>query len=202
MIPAQNPERTQFAYDVSEDAPAKIIIKVTCKEKKEKPGVVPSYSNGSVVVNTEEKNDPENSIPKHLTRDQIIANIFSNLKDTTVPGENVLRTPNLKQNGIVIEYANTSYSFEIIENDDVHEDTFFDLKIATVPYENSYTLIINLRCGAFDGASLNTSFKDLIIVIALSMALARITGESSGLKLDQSRIFMDKFNHIIAKTKK
>ena len=199
-LPAQNAEKTQYAYDVTADTPAKISIKVICKEIKEQPMLAPVGTGGAVVVNVPPKGGQEP--PKVLTRDQIIGKMFANLKNTSVPGESVIKNPNHKPGGIVIEYANTSYSFEIIENDDIHEDSFIELKTAVVPYENSYSLTVNFKCGMFSSVYLNADYKDAIIVLAISMALARITGEASGLKLEHSRIFMDKFNDIVAKTRK
>ena len=197
-LPAQNAEKTQYAYDVTVDTPTKISIKVICKEIKEQP--IPTSVGGAVVVDVPPKGNQEP--PKVLTRDQIIGKMFANLKNTSVPGESVIKNPNHKPGGIIIEYANTSYSFEIIENDDIHEDSFIELKTAVVPYENSYSITVNFKCGMFSSVYLNADYKDSIIVLAISMALARITGEASGLKLEHSRIFMDKFNDIIAKTRK
>jgi hypothetical protein len=200
-LPAQNAEKTQYAYDVTSDTPSKINIKVICKEIKTIT-TVPDTDNGGTVVVNPPSNDSDAKRPEVLTRDQIISKMFESLKNTSVPGESIVRNPNHKPGGIVIEYANTSYSFELIENYDVHEDSFIELKTAVVPYENSYSLSINFKCGIFDSLYLNADSKDSIAVLAISMALARITGEANGLKLEDSRIFMDKFNDIIAKTKK
>lgn len=198
---SQNKENTQFSYDVTVDTPTKITLKVICKEIKEKINIAESDNKGTVVVTLpfDNKKEINNQI---LTRDQIIAGMFDNLKNTRVSGELIPNNPNLKPNGIVIKYANTSYSFEIIESDETYEKSFIDLKSANVPYENSYSLTVNFKCGVLENLYLNDNFKDTLIALAISLSLARITGESSGLKLEQSRIFIDKFNDIFAKTRK
>ena len=203
LLPAQNPERTQYAYDVTNDTPSKIRIRATCKEIKEKP--LPFVNGGgSITISKDEERQPADRIvpPKTESHSQIIERYFSGLSSITIPGESVTKNPNHKPGGIVINYANTSYSFEISENDDIHEESFIELKTASVPYENSYLLVINFKCGFFADAYFSADAKDAIIIMALSMSLARITGVQSGLKLEQSRVFMDKFNKIVAKTRK
>ena len=201
-LTADNEEGNKFSFVIEAKMSNTIKIKILCTDAPSKETVKPvppvgGGGSGAVTVTL-----PPESIKKPLTKKDKIESTFSNMSSTKVSGEAVKENPNLKPDGVVVKYENTMYSFEIEEITDSNEKEWLTLKQAHSPYENSYLLRINYGAGFLKGVYFTDDGKLALLNLALSMALARITSVSSGLSLDQSKIFFDKLDDIFAKTGK
>ena len=181
--------------------PSKIIIKVICEGKKNDGEGVSKGPGGSVVVATPPTSDPA-VIVKPLSKKQRIQKAFSGMKTTKVPGENIKEEPNLYKDGIIVEYQNTKYSFEIEEVYESATKEWMELKEMKYPFENSYKILINFNCGFFRSVDLNEETKLLLNNMCISIALSMITSVASGLSMDKSKILIDKLNDVIFKNGK
>ena len=124
------------------------------------------------------------------------------MKSTKVPGENIKEEPNLYQEGIIVEYQNTKYSFEIEEVYESATKEWMDLKEMKYPLENSYKILINFNSGFFKYVTMNEETKMLLNNMCISIALSMITSAASGLPMDKSKILIDKLNDVIFKSGK
>ena len=193
-------EGNTFAFTVDGEMPPTIQIKAICAGEK-KTGEVTTTPEGSVVVNTPETPAPNVTV-KPLTKKQKIEKTFSGMKGTKVPGENIKDEPNLYQDGIIVEYQNTKYSFEIEEVYESATREWMELKEMAYPLENSYKILINFNSGFFKYTTMNDETKLLLNNICISIALSMITSAASGLPMDKSKILIDKLNDVIFKSGK
>lgn len=196
-----NPENNTFSFSIDANMPSKIIIKVICEGKKNDGEGVSKGPGGSVVVATPPTSDPA-VIVKPLSKKQRIQKAFSGMKTTKVPGENIKEEPNLYKDGIIVEYQNTKYSFEIEEVYESATKEWMELKEMKYPFENSYKILINFNCGFFRSVDLNEETKLLLNNMCISIALSMITSVASGLSMDKSKILIDKLNDVIFKNGK
>lgn len=193
-------EGNTFSFTVDADMPSTILIKVICESEKS-GGSVKVTPTGSVVVDTPPTHGPK-VIVKPLSKKQRIEKTFSGMKSTKVPGENIKEEPNLYQDGIIVEYQNTKYSFEIEEVYESATKEWMDLKEMKYPLENSYKILINFNSGFFKYITMNEETKMLLNNMCISIALSMITSAASGLPMDKSKILIDKLNDVIFKSGK
>jgi hypothetical protein len=193
-------EGNTFSFTVDADMPSIILIKVICESEKS-GGSVKVTPTGSVVVDTPPTYGPK-VIVKPLSKKQRIEKTFSGMKSTKVPGENIKEEPNLYQDGIIVEYQNTKYSFEIEEVYESATKEWMDLKEMKYPLENSYKILINFNSGFFKYITMNEETKMLLNNMCISIALSMITSAASGLPMDKSKILIDKLNDVIFKSGK
>ena len=193
-------EGNMFSFTVDADMPSTINVKVICDVLKH-PEHVKETEGGSVVIDTPDK-PTSNVVVKPLTKKQKIEKVFSGMKDTKVPGENIKEEPNLYEDGVIVEYMNTKYSFEIEEVYEQGTREWMELKEMAYPLENSYKILINFNSGFFKNINPNDDIRLLINNLCISMALSMITSTNSGLQMDKSKIFMDKLNDVISKSGK
>lgn len=193
-------EGNTFTFTVDSEMPSTIPIKIICIDAK-KNGEFITTPKGSIVINTPEALT-RNVTVKPLTKKQKIEKIFSGMKGTKVPGENIKSEPNLYQNGIIVEYQNTKYSFEIEEVYESATREWMELKEMLHPLENSYKILINFNSGFFKHTTMNDETKLLLNNICISIALSMITSVASGLSMDKSKILIDKLNDVIFKSGK
>ena len=193
-------EGNTFSFTVDADMPSTILIKVICEGEKSS-GSVKVTPTGSVVVETP-PTPGSKVVVKPLSKKQKIEKTFSGMKATKVPGENIKEEPNLYQEGIIVEYQNTKYSFEIEEVYESATKEWMDLKEMKYPLENSYKILINFNSGFFKYVTMNEETKMLLNNMCISIALSMITSAASGLPMDKSKILIDKLNDVIFKSGK
>lgn len=193
-------EGNTFSFTVDADMPSTILIKVICEGEKSS-GSVKVTPTGSVVVETP-PTPGSKVVVKPLSKKQKIEKTFSGMKATKVPGENIKEEPNLYQEGIIVEYQNTKYSFEIEELYESATKEWMDLKEMKYPLENSYKILINFNSGFFKYVTMNEETKMLLNNMCISIALSMITSAASGLPMDKSKILIDKLNDVIFKSGK
>ena len=193
-------EGNSFSFTVDADMPSTIKIKVICEAPKSGESVAVN-TDGSVTVEVPENPGP-NVIVRPLNKKQKIEKTFSGMKTTKVPGENVKEEPKIYQDGIIVEYQNTKYSFEIEEVYESATREWMELKEMRHPLENSYKIIINFNSGFFKYTTMNDEMKLLLNNICISIALSMITSTASGLPMDKSKILIDKLNDVIFKSGK
>ena len=116
------------------------------------------------------------------------------IKKTTTSNE----TDTEEQNNIInISYEGIEYHFELITPDKSQmEGKLLELKVKNFD-NNEYYVNINTRVSLLEEFKSKES-KNIIVKMAISIALAQVSSKRLGLKSQDAKIFVDKLNDILA----
>ena len=116
------------------------------------------------------------------------------IKKTTTSNETVTE----EQNNIInISYEGIEYHFELITPDKSQmEGKLLELKVKNFD-NNEYYVNINTRVSLLEEFKSKES-KNIIVKMAISIALAQVSSKRLGLKSQDAKIFVDKLNDILA----
>lgn len=115
--------------------------------------------------------------------------------------EGVKVEPKKEDDLVTISYNNSNYVFHIIPSEDKAMKNKFILLKINEKNKTEYDLLVNTRVQMFDKFTKNSE-KELIVRMALSLALAQLSSKKIGLKEDKSQLFIDQLNDILVNTGK
>ena len=100
-----------------------------------------------------------------------------------------------------INYNGEDYIFHVVpDQDGKMKKKWFSLAIIDKS-KNEYELNVNARVAMFDKYTKKDE-KDLIVKMAVAVALAQLSSKRLGLKENQSQLFVNQLNEILSNTGK
>ena len=199
----ENEEHTSYSFIVDAGMPDKIKVAVMTEQvtaavkfdPKEEPVAV--IDSGKVIVDISSEEIEKEKQKNLAPREKLMSN-FKKIKHVKIPGL-ISEQPKYNEDGIIVEFENTTYSFDIEEIKDSNEQFWIQMK-EYPGFENSYTIEINYGCGVFADTFLSNEVKNAINTLAISFCLARLTSQPSGLVMAESKKLLLELNKILTNT--